>query len=47
MIATVANAAWFAGCIPEYLRFRRALSRVREEQEQVLHEILRRMNRLD
>jgi len=45
MIATVANAAWFAGCIPEYLRFRRALSRVREEQEQILHEILRRNRR--
>ncbi len=42
MNATLANSAWFAGCIPEYLRFRRALSQVREEQERVLHEILRK-----
>ena len=42
MIAGVANSAWLASCIPEYLRFRRALGRVREEQERVLHEILRK-----
>jgi GH3 auxin-responsive promoter len=42
VFATVANSAWFASCIPEYLRFRCGLSRVREEQEQVLFEILRK-----
>jgi GH3 auxin-responsive promoter len=40
--AIFANSAWFAGCIPEYLRFRRALSRVREEQERVLLQTLRK-----
>jgi hypothetical protein len=38
----LANSAWFAGCVPEYFRLRRALSRVREEQERVLQVILRR-----
>jgi GH3 auxin-responsive promoter len=42
MMATLANAAWLAGCLPEHLRFRRALGRVRAEQEQVLQAILRR-----
>lgn len=42
MIATLANSAWLASCIPEYLRFRRALGRVRPEQERVLRGILRR-----
>ena len=42
MIATLANSAWLASCIPEYLRFRRALGRVRTEQEHVLHGILRK-----
>ena len=42
MIAGIANSAWLASCIPEYLRYRRALGRVREEQERVLHEILRK-----
>ncbi len=42
MKAVLANSAWLAGCIPEYLRFCRALSRVREEQERVLEEILRK-----
>ena len=47
MTTTVANSAWLAGCIPEYLRFRRALSRVRQEQESILHEILRKNQRSD
>ena len=42
MIAALANSAWLASCIPEHLRFRRALGRVRMEQERVLHTILRR-----
>ena len=42
MIATLANSAWLASCIPEYLRFRRALGRVRTEQERVLRGILRK-----
>jgi hypothetical protein len=42
MMATLANSAWLASCVPEYLHFRKALSRVREEQERVLHQILRR-----
>jgi hypothetical protein len=44
MMATLANSAWLAGCIPEYLRFRLALRRVRDEQEHVLRKTLR-MNR--
>jgi hypothetical protein len=42
VIATVANSVWFASCLPEYRRFRRALGRVREEQERVLFGILGR-----
>jgi hypothetical protein len=42
MIATLANSAWLASCMPEYLRFRRALGQVRTEQERVLRGILRR-----
>ena len=42
MIATLANSAWLASCIPEYLRFRRAQGHVRTEQERVLRGILRR-----
>jgi hypothetical protein len=42
MIATLANSAWLASCLPEYLRFRRALGRVRTEQERVLRGILRK-----
>jgi GH3 auxin-responsive promoter len=42
VIATLANSAWLASCIPEYLRFRRALGRVRTEQERVLRGILRK-----
>ena len=42
MIATLANSAWLASCIPEYLRFRKALGRVRTEQERVLRGILRK-----
>ena len=40
MIATLANSAWLASCMPEHRRFRRALGRVRAEQERVLREIL-------
>jgi hypothetical protein len=42
VIVTLANSAWLATCIPEYLRFRRALGRVRTEQERVLRGILRK-----
>ncbi len=42
MIATLANSAWLASCLPEYLRFRQALRQVRIEQERVLRGILRR-----
>ena len=42
MIATLANSAWLASCIPEHLRFRRALGQVRTEQERVLRRILRK-----
>lgn len=42
MIATLANSAWLASCVPEYLRFRRALSQVRTEQERLLRGILRK-----
>jgi hypothetical protein len=42
MIATVANSAWLASCIPEHMRFRRALGRVRYEQERILNEIVQR-----
>ena len=42
MIATLANSAWLASALPEHLRFRRALGRVRAEQERVLQAILRR-----
>jgi hypothetical protein len=42
LIATLANSAWLASCIPEYLRFRRALGRVRTEQERVWRGILRK-----
>jgi hypothetical protein len=42
MVASVANSAWLASCLGEYLRFRRALGRVREEQERVLQQILRK-----
>jgi hypothetical protein len=40
--ATLANSAWLAACLPEYRRFRRALGRVREEQEDVLRAVLRK-----
>ena len=42
MIATLANSAWLASCLPEYFRFRHALGQVRAEQERVLSGILRR-----
>jgi len=42
LTATLANSAWLASCLPEYARFRHALARVRDEQENVLFAILRR-----
>jgi hypothetical protein len=42
VIATLANSGWLASCLPEYFRFRRALGRVRTEQERVLRGILRK-----
>ena len=45
MIATLANSAWLASCIPEYLRFQRALGQVRTEQEGVWRGILRKNHR--
>ena len=41
MICSVANSLWLAGCLPELARFRRAITRVREEQEVVLRRLLR------
>ena len=40
MICSFANSLWLAGCIPEHARFRRAVSRVRKEQEAVLLRIV-------
>jgi hypothetical protein len=40
MICLMANSLWGAMCVPEYLRFRRATSRVAEEQQAVLRCIL-------
>ena len=40
MICAVANSLWLAGCLPELMRFRRAIHRVREEQEQILRRLL-------
>src|SRR6185295_562290 len=40
VICRAANAVWFAGCVPELMRFRRALSRVREQQEGILRRLL-------
>jgi len=41
MMATLANSAWLAACLPDYRRYRAALGRVRVEQEQVLLGIIR------
>lgn len=41
-MATAANSAWLASCLPEYRRFRNAFGRVAEEQAGVLNEILRK-----
>jgi hypothetical protein len=41
MICSLANSLWLAGCLPEFARFRRAITRVREEQESVLQRVLR------
>ena len=40
MTATVANALWLAGCLPEHARFRRATRRVRAEQHTVLRRLI-------
>lgn len=40
MTATVANALWLAGCLPEHARFRRATRRVRAEQHAVLRRLI-------
>lgn len=40
MAIMVAQAAWWVGCLPEYVRFRRALGRVREEQAAILARIV-------
>ena len=42
MIATLANSAWLASCLPEYFRFRRALGQVGAEQRRMLRGILRK-----
>jgi len=41
MICTLANSLWAAGCMPELARFDRATRHVAEEQEAVLHRIVR------
>jgi GH3 auxin-responsive promoter len=41
MICTAANALWLAGCLPEAARYRRATSRVRDEQGNVLLRLVR------
>ena len=40
MIPIVANSLWLSACLPEYLRFRRAVSRVATTQAAVLHETI-------
>lgn len=40
MTATVANALWLAGCLPEHARFTRATRRVRAEQHAVLRRVI-------
>src|SRR5438876_1499171 len=40
LICTLANSAWLAGCLPELVRFRRALRNVREEQEKILRRLV-------
>lgn len=40
MICGIANTLWLAACLPEAVRFRRATSRVREEQERLLRRML-------
>lgn len=41
MICGAANSLWMAGCLPELARFRRAMTRVGEEQEALLRRLLR------
>jgi hypothetical protein len=41
VICGLANSLWLAGCLPEYARFRRAIARVREEQDAILFRLLR------
>ena len=40
MIPIAANSLWLSACLPEYLRFRHAVSRVVATQAAVLHEII-------
>jgi GH3 auxin-responsive promoter len=40
VIPTVANSLWLSACLPEYLRFRRAIRRVAREQASVLQRIV-------
>ena len=44
MICALANSLWLAGCLPELARFRRGVTRVREEQEKILFRLLRGEN---
>jgi hypothetical protein len=41
MLCITANALWLANCLPEFARFHRATTRVREEQELILRRLLR------
>ena len=40
MICRAANTLWLTGCAPEAVRYRRATTRVRDEQERVLRRLL-------
>jgi len=40
MICGIANTLWLTACLPDAMRFRRATSRVREEQEHLLRRLL-------
>jgi hypothetical protein len=42
VICQAANTLWLAGCAPEAARFRRAMTRVRDEQEHVLRGLVRK-----
>jgi hypothetical protein len=47
MIATAANSAWLASCLPEFLRFRNSLREVAREQSALLMAIVRRNRETD